>query len=582
VGSQEAQCSHSYPLSAIVNVHPRIQPLVVVAILFWVSIFASILSFATDRWLRGVLTAHWKLILALFVLVLMWRIPTDGTFFHGLEYEDSYVYTVVGRQMLENTVPSFSATGFPYSVNVCEIGSLKVCQSWQPTPEHFIGYPYVISLFSRMAGYAPDIGSVVNIVAACLADIFIFCIALLATNNVTMAGAAALVFAITPVFAVYGLETSAEPASNVCVCLVMWFYMRSISDIGSSKGQWSRWISWCAYTSALLFSLTVKRENILLVIVLPLVLPFIMGRVTVHRLSQCRLTIFMLLSSALALILGGQMRLAQTTLGEQTLLKTFPLTVGRLAAFIFGFARSFFVTRWYGGAVALVIVGTVVSLRRRGLSLVVVVIFCSYLFLYAVHIRSYYEMRSGHIDTEAALRFSMSLMGLWSFLAGTGTEVVISRAKSTRFYPAHPRLSLTVGSFILFSLLVSSFAITTRLRTDGVEDETHVRIAPALTASRVASEVRPLDYVITLEPLVIQMYADPATKVVDLASVKSDTLRALIGSEPKRTFIFLDETMHGTDADAARYGEQTQYLKALPQRTLYSADGFTILRLEKP
>jgi hypothetical protein len=56
-------------------------------------------------------------------------------------------------------------------------------------------------------GYTPDIASLVNVFAACLADILIFCVALLATSNVTMAGAAALVFAITPVFAVYGLGT---------------------------------------------------------------------------------------------------------------------------------------------------------------------------------------------------------------------------------------------------------------------------------------------------------------------------------------------------------------------------------------
>jgi hypothetical protein len=445
-----------------------------VATLFWVSVIASTLGFATDRWLRSVLQAHWKLILPLLVLALAWRIPTDGTFFHGLEYEDCYVYTVAGRQMLENTVPSvhsFSATRFPYSLETCEIGSLKACESWQATPEHFIGYPYVLALFSRVAGYEPDIGSAVNIIAACVANVLIFFIAVLATHNVTAGGAAALVFAITPVFAVYGLETSAEPASNICICLVTWFYMRSISDLGPSGGQWTRWTSWIAYTSTLLFSLTVKRENILLVIVLPLLLPFIMGHARGHRLSQRRLVFFILLSSALAITLSGQMRLAQTTLSEQALLKAFPLTVGRLAEFILGFARSFFVNRWYGGVVALVIVGTVVSLRRRGLPLVVVCLFFSYLFLYAVHIRGYYEMRSGHIDTEAALRFSMSVMGLWSLLAGIGTEVAISKARLTRFHIAHPHLTLIVGGSVLFSVVGGSFSITKRLRADGVEDE---------------------------------------------------------------------------------------------------------------
>ena len=94
--------------------------------------------------------------------------------------------------------------------------------------------------------------------------------------------------------------------------------------------------------------------------------------------------------------------------------------------------------------------------------------------------------------------------------------------------------------------------------------------------------MRSVYYVITLEPLIIQMYADPATKVVDLAAVNSDALRALIEAEPKSDFILLDENMHDTDADIARYGGQTEYLKTLARRTLFSADGFAVLRLERP
>jgi hypothetical protein len=552
-----------------------------VATLFWVSVSAATASFATDQWLHGVLRAHWKLLLVLSVLVLVWRTPTDGTFFHGLEYEDSYVYTVVGRQMLESKAPSLSVSDFPYSVDVCNIGSLKTCESWLSIPEHFIGYPYVISLFSRVVGYTPDIGSIVNIVAACFANILIFCIALLAADNVTIAAAAAFVFAITPVFAVYGLETSAEPASNVCICLIVWFYMRFIRAFGSSEGQWRGWISWSAYTTALLFSLTVKRENILLVLVSPLVLFFIADRVSAHRLSRYKPNLFMLFSSVLALIFSAQMRLAQTTSSEQALLKAFPLTVEHLAIFVLGFARSFLVNRWYGGAIVLVLLGTVFSLRRRGLLLVVVVLFYSYLFLYAIHVRSYYEMRSGRIDPEAALRFSMSVMGLWSLLAGAGTEVVLSKVRSTRFYLSHRRFSVILGSLILFVLLGSSFVITGWIRTDGVEDETHVRIAPALSASSFTSEAQSLSYVITLEPLVIQMYTDPATKIVDLAAVSPDTLRTLIEEEPKKHMILLDEKMHGTNADMARYGGQMEFLGTLARRTLFRADGFDVLRLEQ-
>jgi len=43
---------------------------------------------------------------------------------------------------------------------------------------------------------------------------------MLIARDVAAAGSAALIFAITPVFAVWGLETSAEPFSNGCITLI--------------------------------------------------------------------------------------------------------------------------------------------------------------------------------------------------------------------------------------------------------------------------------------------------------------------------------------------------------------------------
>ena len=290
----------------------------------------------------------------------------------------------------------------------------------------------------------------------------------------------------------------------------------------------------------------------------------------------------MLCSTALALILSVTMQLSQTTLGEAALLRDFPLTAKRLAIFVLDFVRSFFVNRWYGGAITAVIVGTVVSLRRRGLSLVVVLLFLSYLVLYALHIRSYYEMRSGHIEPEAALRFSMNLMSFWSVLAGIGIGAVINALKSTRLFRAHQRWSAIMGGSILVALLGRSFAVTNGLRTDAVEDESYVRIVPACTASDLAWDGQTHEYVITLEPLIIQMYADPTANIIDLAVVDSGALRGLILPEQRSGFLLLEESMHQSGADVARYGEQTQYLYSLPHHILYSADGFKIVRLNPP
>jgi hypothetical protein len=41
----------------------------------------------------------------------------------------------------------------------------------------------------------------------------------------------------------------------------------------------------------------------------------------------------------------------QTAGDEAALLRAYPFTIARLATFVYGFARSFFVNQWYGGVV---------------------------------------------------------------------------------------------------------------------------------------------------------------------------------------------------------------------------------------
>lgn len=165
------------------------------------------------------------------------------------------------------------------------------------------------------------------------------------------------------------------------------------------------------------------------------------------------------------------MRLPQTAGGEATLLRAYPFTVGRLATFVFGFARSFFVNEWYGGAVFVVAIGAIVSCRRRGLLLVPLVVFIAFGLLYAFHIRSYYEMRSGNVESLAALRFSMNLMTVWALLAGIGIGAVMMKVRGLGLYRRYKRISLIIGVGTLAFALAVSFIVTKSLRADAVEDE---------------------------------------------------------------------------------------------------------------
>jgi hypothetical protein len=119
------------------------------------------------------------------------------------------------------------------------------------------------------------------------------------------------------------------------------------------------------------------------------------------------------------------------------------------------------------------------------------------------------------------------------------------------------------------------------LREYEVEDETISRLTPAVSAMHFASRVGGhSDFVVTMEPLIIQMYADSETRIVDLESVDSDALRALMSAGDDSQLIFLKETDKLSDDDLSRYGEQVRYLLSLPSSILQSNDRFRILRMD--
>ena len=237
---------------------------------------------------------------------------TEGGFFHGLEYEDSYVYTVAGRQMAEQFRIEPSGATLPYSINVCAVGSLTSCRLSDNYPEHLIGYPYILSVLFKVFGYHSSIGSIANVVCACLVDILIFLLCIVIADDVIIAVSAALIFAITPIFAVWGLETSAEPIANGCISLVLWFCLRYVFVCPERISRWRAFLIWCAFTSTLLFSLTVKRENILLPVVLPLVVFLVRFKNKSTHSSPIHRFRWMLVSAALALMFSLQLHLPQT------------------------------------------------------------------------------------------------------------------------------------------------------------------------------------------------------------------------------------------------------------------------------
>ncbi len=360
---------------------------------------------------------------------------------------------------------------------------------------------------------------------------------------------------------------------------MVWLYLRLCDSYQlERRGQI---VTWIAYSAALLFAQTIKREDILLAAVMPIMLPFMLKAEKLGRRARYTVGALVIVTSALAVSLSVKMHLLQTSSNEAELVRQFPLTPRHLAAFVTGFLRSFSVSEWYGGTVFAVGAGAIVACRRKGRALLPLVLLAAFILLYASHIRSYYEMKSGLVEPRAALRFSMNFMALWAIVAGLGIGSMVTSASRSRAWNRHRHLSDWCAGTVAALTLVVAFIAVVRLRNYAVEDETISRLTPAKSAFHFASHTggQP-DFIVTMEPLVVQMYADPAARIVDLESVDSDTLQVLISTGEGSHLVFLKETDRLSNDDLSRYGPQVRYLLSLPSNILWSNDRFEILSID--
>jgi len=278
--------------------------------------------------------------------------------------------------------------------------------------------------------------------------------------------------------------------------------------------------------------------------------------------------------------LSAKINVLQTARSERELLLQYPLTLHRAGAFAAGFISSFLHLGWYAGTWVFVVVGIGYALRHRGRVLLPALLLIAFVMLYALHVRSYYEMRSGYVEPQAALRFSMNFMGLWSVMAGIGLNLVWRSAKFQMSKLVQPALISRLGWIISGALLVGCFIATKTLLRDEVEDEEAVRLAPAREAIAVIERNHAnTSYIISIDPLVLQMYADSQTNIVDLEAVDIETLKSIVSSDHHSNVVLLKELNRFTDVDVERYGEPMEYITSLPSSVIASGRTFQILQV---
>ena len=108
-----------------------------------------------------------------------------------------------------------------------------------------------------------------------------------------------------------------------------------------------------------------------------------------------------------------------------------------------------------------------------------------------------------------------------------------------------------------------------------------MRIEPSLTAVRAADDdPTGKTYILTLEPLIPQMYANPNVNVISLRTLNDEVMKDIGFDQGAVGVLYLDEQIHRSPADEERYKSQLEYLSQFQRRSLMSNSLFSIIKID--
>lgn len=495
----------------------------------------------------------WVLLLVATTAMALRISPTNS--FYGLEYEDAYVYAAASR-----FAPPPAPRGSPSGLTVCAVGSLSDCQETEAYPGHLPAFPALLRTVQTVVPFWPALPPTVGAVLGTIATLFIWWATCLVTRSVWSAAVAALLFAATPVLVLYGGSASSEAASAVVVAAAVG--AAAAARRAESVRSWWKWqtVALCA----VILAAYTRRENAILIAVIPFCL-FAIGPEHVRTKQRLSALLMWIIGAAVVTpILWSSLvsevgEYGEVSFGVLRLWDTLPTVIGAL-----------FFDDWFGLLAVGACVGAVLVIREfrdgtvvRDVGLLFGLIFTVAVLVtsYASHVRSTYQLMGVVVNGFDFLRYLSNVGVFLCILAG----VPASYGSVTR----HRRLF--AAALAAYFAVSASFAWT--LRNDLSRDETETRTAPALAAIDVAAELDQQYPIVTLEPMVVQLFGPPSTQVIAMPFLTTEHVRAAGGQ-----VVYLRQDHYQSDVDRRRYAEA---FAALPseQRVVREGPGWSVLIL---
>ncbi len=483
---------------------------------------------------RAMIVGYYKPLMLLLVLAACLRYPIGAPFYHGMEYEDCFVHQAVARQIFDPTNPINHHPTFRQSV--LSVGSLDDAHEHE-TFLHFIGYPTAIRAVQILFGDTAAAGHWVSLVASLLNVLLVACLAAQCGCSRILALAAAAIYTCVPLSVAFSATTSAEVLSSSFVVL---FLVLVGLCARPSPGRAAFVISYAALSFSIIVAILVKRENMLLVLSLPVM--FLLSAPTVSSSFSSRVG-RSLKRSAVALafpifFLLVCLDLPTVYLDERAAAGSDLLSLSNLRILGPAFAWSLAHPRFYFLFGFFLLCLPLVWRRCYGLRSVMV-LFLAYLCMYAAHWRSYYFLKWHTVSVWDTVRYMLNILPLLSMLSASGVVLLgESLCAKSRFLAKHQRVIFYPLAAVA---LVAASVIGLYTRAHETRIEQDERVGPIISVIDTVCKGRREDaWLLTFEPCIAQIYGPRWLRMVDLAIIdrlNATGLEDAFGSGPVFAFL---------------------------------------------
>lgn len=500
-----------------------------------VYLFLSNSRFGTIYFIVGILSLLLKLLIFIYP-------------FFGLEYEDAFIFTDVGRALsIRNGLNSLS-----YQTETCAVGSLNECQFSMTYGGHFIPFPLLVSFVDRIFGYSPHnifwINSILSLLALFVA---LKIVDLLSAGNkkAVLIGGAILIS--TPFYCIFNTSGLSETFSSVFVLLAVYFYLRTKND--------NTWRNFNFLFSIIFLSCTflIKRENLVLLSIpfVDLLLNLIKGKGG----SIIKPLIIALATSLIAFLLYKGLfnvfsiehvesdMIGQNTFSLNYAFKLFPV-----------FIKSLISINYFSFFGIFILLTPLIIFVTKDLNIRLLIILAwIYLLVYSFHYRGYYFVKFNEISTFDTLRFYTNFFPLFVI------PIICFICALTKI---RLRSNITIVGFAVIIVILNS-CLYFRTRSHLSEIENYERIAPVKS---VLAFMRPGDAILTDLPIVFHVYSPPDVFIVDYNSMNEVVEREIVDlSKRERVFILRNRF---DKEDRMRYPFYFKFLETHCFKFMYEID----------